>query len=185
MSEAPRSVRAIVALSANLGDREATLESAVEELDGTEGLHVLRVSPWFETEPVGGPPGQPDYLNGALEVETTLSARELLERMLRIEVAHGRVRAGIKDGPRTLDLDLLFYGEDRIAEPGLIVPHPRLEERTFVLEPLARLAPNRHLAGCRRSVMERLAELRIRARRSVRRPVPREAPEAGRARGSR
>jgi 2-amino-4-hydroxy-6-hydroxymethyldihydropteridine diphosphokinase len=161
-------VRAVVALSSNLGDRAATLASAVRALDGAPGVRVERVSPWFETEPVGGPAGQPPYLNGALELECDISARALLALLLDIEAAHGRVRHGVKDAPRTLDLDLLFYGDERIHEPGLVVPHPRLEQRIFVLEPLARLAPNRHLQGCRRSVLERLSELSIR-RRGLRR----------------
>jgi len=168
MSAPARQVRAIVALSSNLGDRRLILESAVAALDRVPGVRVAAVSPWFETEPVGGPAGQPAYLNGALELECTISARELLEALLAIEAAHGRVRHGVKNAPRTLDLDLLFYGDERIHEPGLVVPHPRLEERIFVLEPLARLAPNRHLPGCRRSVLERLSELSIR-RRGIRR----------------
>jgi 2-amino-4-hydroxy-6-hydroxymethyldihydropteridine diphosphokinase len=168
MSTPPSPVRAIVALSSNLGDRREILESAVRALDEAPGVRVAAVSPWFETEPVGGPEGQPSYLNGALELESLLPARELLGVLLAIEAAHGRVRHGVKDAPRTLDLDLLFYGDERIREPGLVVPHPRLEERIFVLEPLARLAPNRHLPGCRRSVLERLSELTIR-RRGLRR----------------
>jgi 2-amino-4-hydroxy-6-hydroxymethyldihydropteridine diphosphokinase len=82
------------------------------------------------------------------------------------------VRGGVRNEPRTLDLDLLFYGDERIREPGLVVPHPRLEERLFVLAPLARLVPNRHLAGCRRSVRERLSELSLRkkAARQAARP---------------
>ena len=166
---APAPIRALIALSANLGDREATLASAVRALEATPDVRVLRVSPWYETEPVGGPSGQPEYLNGALEVETTLSARALLGRLLEIEREHGRVRDGTRDAPRTLDLDLLFYGDERIREPDLVVPHPRLESRVFVLLPLARLAPHRHLPGCRRSVLERLSELEIRRRRAVRR----------------
>ena len=168
MTSAESPVRAIVALSSNLGDRAATLASAVCALDETPGIRVVCVSPWFETEPVGGPAGQPSYLNGALELECSLPARALLKRLLDVEADHGRVRHGVKDAPRTLDLDLLFYGDERIHEPGLVVPHPRLEERIFVLEPLARLAPNRHLTGCRRSVLERLSELTIR-RRGLRR----------------
>jgi 2-amino-4-hydroxy-6-hydroxymethyldihydropteridine diphosphokinase len=168
MSQTPAPVSAIVALSSNLGDRHEILESAVRALDEAPGVRVACVSPWFETEPVGGPAGQPPYLNGALELQSSLTARELLDLLLAIEAAHGRVRHGVKDAPRTLDLDLLFYGDERIQEPDLVVPHPRLEERIFVLEPLARLAPNRHLPGCRRSVLERLSELTIR-RRGLRR----------------
>jgi len=160
VSEPRRPVHAVIAFSANLGDRARTLESAVRALDATEGVVVRRVSPWFETEPVGGPPDQPRYLNGAAEVVTTLSARALLDCMLSIERAHGRVRSGVKNGPRTLDLDLLFYGAECIVEPGLVVPHPRIEERLFVLEPLARLDPERRLAGCGCTVRERVDALR-------------------------
>jgi 2-amino-4-hydroxy-6-hydroxymethyldihydropteridine diphosphokinase len=151
--------RAVIALSANLGEREATLASAIRALEAVPGVHLLRVSPWFETEPVGGPAGQPRYLNGA----TTLPARALLDSLLAIERAHGRIRSGVKNGPRTLDLDLLFFGAERIVEPGLVVPHPRLEERLFVLEPLARLEPERVLAGCGCTVRERVDALRARA----------------------
>jgi len=156
-------VRAVIAFSANLGDREATLASAVRALRATPGVEVLRVSPWLETEPVGGPAGQPLYLNGVAELATTLPARELLEVMLGVERAHGRVRSGIKDGPRTLDLDLLYYGDERIREPGLEVPHPRIEERLFVLEPLSRIEPDRVLAGCGLTVRERVEALRAAA----------------------
>ncbi len=169
MSSSPQSerapVQALVALSSNLGDRRENLDGAVRALEETPGVSVLRASPWIETEPVGGPEDQPEYLNGAVALECTIDARALLDRLLEIEKAHGRERAeGVRDGPRTLDLDLLFFGTEVIREPGLIVPHPRLEKRTFVLEPLVKVAPHRHLPGCRRSVMERLAELRMRAR---------------------
>jgi 2-amino-4-hydroxy-6-hydroxymethyldihydropteridine diphosphokinase len=160
---APRGpVQAVVGFSANLGDRTRTLERAVRALDAAEGVRVRRVSPWFETEPVGGPPGQPPYLNGVAEIATTLSARALLELMLSIERANGRVRSDVRNGPRTLDLDLLFFGAERIVEPGLVVPHPRLEERLFVLEPLASLEPNRLLAGCGCTVRERVDALHAR-----------------------
>ena len=91
-----------------------------------------------ETEPVGVGP-QPPFLNGAAELETTLSARELLDRLLATEQRFGRTRVPGEHGPRTLDLDLLLYGDEQIDEPGLTVPHPRLHERAFVLEPLAEL----------------------------------------------
>ena len=164
MSAEAQGVRALIALSANLGDRARTLDSAVAHLDREEAVDVLQVSPWFETDPVGGPPGQPDYLNGALELETTLDARALLDLLLAIERVHGRVRNGVRNGPRTLDLYLLFFGSERIDTEGLVVPHPRLEERLFVLLPLACVAPERLLPGCRRTVQERLSELRLRAR---------------------
>jgi 2-amino-4-hydroxy-6-hydroxymethyldihydropteridine diphosphokinase len=130
--------RAFIGLGANLGDREATLRAALATLADEDGIEVVAVSTLRETEPVGVGP-QPLFLNGAAELETTLSARELLDRLLATEQRFGRVRVPGERGPRTLDLDLLLYGEEEIDEPGLTVPHPRLHERTFVLEPLAEI----------------------------------------------
>jgi 2-amino-4-hydroxy-6-hydroxymethyldihydropteridine diphosphokinase len=131
--------RAYVGLGANLGDREGTLRAAVDALAAEEGIEVVAVSTLRETEPVGVGE-QPGYLNGAVELETTLTARELLDRLLAVEQRFGRVRVPGEHGPRTLDLDLLLYGDEVIDEPGLTVPHPRLHERRYVLEPLAELA---------------------------------------------
>ena len=138
--------RAYVGLGANLGDREETLRAAVDALDAEEGVEVVAVSTLRETEPVGVG-DQPLYLNGAAELETTLTARELLDRLLAVEQRFGRVRVPGEHGPRTLDLDLLLYGDEAIDEPGLTVPHPRLHERRFVLEPLAELAPGLVVPG--------------------------------------
>ena len=132
--------RAFVGLGANLGDRERMLRAAVDALAAEEGIEVISVSTLRETEPVGVGE-QPRFLNGAAELETTLTARELLDRLLAVEQRFGRVRNPGEHGPRTLDLDLLLYGGEVIDEPGLTVPHPRLHERRFVLEPLAELAP--------------------------------------------
>ncbi|MEW6071765.1 MAG: 2-amino-4-hydroxy-6-hydroxymethyldihydropteridine diphosphokinase [Planctomycetota bacterium] len=153
-------VEVLIALGANLGRRRESLEQAVAALAGAAGFEVLAVSPWIETLPVGGPPGQPPYLNGALRGRTTLSAAALLALLRTIEAAAGRDRAREERwGPRTLDLDLLFYGEEEIARSDLVVPHPRLEDRAFVLAPLAHLVPDKCLPRCRRTVRERLAEL--------------------------
>jgi 2-amino-4-hydroxy-6-hydroxymethyldihydropteridine diphosphokinase len=152
-------VRAFVALGSNLGDRRALLEDAVERLGALSGSRVVRASPWIETAAVGGPPGQPSYLNGVVELETELAPRELLEQLLALERRAGRVR-GEPNAPRTLDLDLLLYGDVDAREPGLVVPHPRMEEREFVLEPLAHIAPSLRLPRSRRTVSQRLAELR-------------------------
>jgi 2-amino-4-hydroxy-6-hydroxymethyldihydropteridine diphosphokinase len=139
-------VRAFVGLGANLGDRRATIERAIDLLRGTPGLEVLAVSTLRETDPVGYE-DQPRFVNGALEVETTLTARELLDALLAVERDLGRTREGPRFGPRTIDLDLLLYGDERLDEAGLTVPHPRLHERRFALEPLAELAPELEIPG--------------------------------------
>jgi len=140
-------VRAYVALGANLGDREATIRAALADLGAAPGVRVTGVSRLRETEPVGCL-DQPAFLNGAAALETTLGPRELLELLLEVERRHGRVREGRPaQGPRTLDLDLLLYESARIEEPGLTVPHPRLHERAFVLEPLADLDPSLEVPG--------------------------------------
>jgi 2-amino-4-hydroxy-6-hydroxymethyldihydropteridine diphosphokinase len=131
-------VRAFLGLGSNLGDRRAHLRRAVELL-GAEG-DLVAVSPLYETDPVGGPPGQGAYLNVVVELATTATARQLLERCGRLERDAARVRT-VRFGPRTLDADVLLVGTERIAEPDLIVPHPRMQERRFVLAPLADLAP--------------------------------------------
>ena len=124
--------RAYVGLGANLGDREGTILAAAERL----GPH--RLSPIVETEPWGYA-DQPKFLNAVAELETALSPRQLLERLIEIERELGRTREGPRYGPRTIDLDLLLYGEEVVEEPGLTIPHPRLAERLFVLEPLLAL----------------------------------------------
>jgi 2-amino-4-hydroxy-6-hydroxymethyldihydropteridine diphosphokinase len=139
--------RVFVGLGSNLGDREATLRRAVEALAAEPGIEVVAVSALRETEPVGYL-DQPRFLNGAVELASELPPVELLERLLAVERRFGRVRDGVPaQGPRTLDLDLLLYGDERIDEPGLAVPHPRLHERRFVLEPLAELAPGLVVPG--------------------------------------
>jgi 2-amino-4-hydroxy-6-hydroxymethyldihydropteridine diphosphokinase len=137
--------RAYVGLGANLGPREDTLRQAVELLSRADGVDVVAVSELRETEPVGVVE-QPAFLNGAVAVETTLPPRELLDLLLRIEQALGRIREE-RWGPRVLDLDLLVYGDVVLDEPGLHVPHPRLQERRFALEPLAELDPALEIPG--------------------------------------
>ena len=133
-------VTAYIALGSNLGDRESNLRSAVLMLDKLEGVAVKRVSTLLENPAVGGPSGAPDFLNAAAEVETTLSAPALLGRMLDVERSLGRARRE-RWAPRPIDLDLLLYGNAVINEPGLIVPHPLMHQRLFVLKPLAEIAP--------------------------------------------
>ena len=137
--------RAYVGLGANLGDRDVTLEQALALLEAVPGVEVRAVSTLRETDPVGVV-DQPRFLNGAVAVDTTLSARELLDGLLAIERALGRER-GERWGPRIVDLDLLLYGDEVVDEPGLRVPHPRLHERRFALEPLAELDPGLEIPG--------------------------------------
>jgi 2-amino-4-hydroxy-6-hydroxymethyldihydropteridine diphosphokinase len=141
-----RSVRAYVGLGANLGDRERTLRRALELLAAEPGIDVAAVSALRETEPVGYL-DQPRFLNGAAAVDTDLPPRALLDRLLAVERALGRTREGPRYGPRVVDLDLLLYGGETVDEPGLSVPHPRLHERRFALEPLAELDPELVLPG--------------------------------------
>jgi 2-amino-4-hydroxy-6-hydroxymethyldihydropteridine diphosphokinase len=138
--------RAYVALGANLGPREVTIQRAVTLLGEEPGIELLEQSSLRETEPVGMV-DQPKFLNGVVAIETTLTPRELLDTLLRVERELGRTREGGRWGPRTIDLDLLVYGSETIGEPGLHVPHPRLHERRFVLEPLAELAPDLDIPG--------------------------------------
>jgi 2-amino-4-hydroxy-6-hydroxymethyldihydropteridine diphosphokinase len=133
-------VRAYVGLGANLGDREAAIRAAAEQLG------AVRLSTIRETEPWGYE-DQPRFLNAVAELETDLSPRALLDRLLEIERELGRTRDGPRWGPRTIDLDLLLYDDERLDEPGLTVPHPRLHERRFVLEPLAELDPGLEVPG--------------------------------------
>jgi 2-amino-4-hydroxy-6-hydroxymethyldihydropteridine diphosphokinase len=132
--------RAYVGVGANLGEREETIRAALAALPGVVGVSELR-----ETEPVGVV-DQPRFLNGAAALETELSARELLHALLEVERSLGRER-GERWGPRTIDLDLLLHGDATIDEPGLTVPHPRLHERRFVLEPLLDLDPELEIPG--------------------------------------
>ena len=147
---------AYVGLGANLGAREETLRHAVERLGAAEGVEVLAESSLRETKPVGVV-DQPPFLNGAVQLETSLPPRELLDLLLAIERSLGRVR-GARWGPRLVDLDLLLYGSEIVDEPGLRIPHPRLHERRFALEPLAELDAWLEIPG-RASVSALLAEL--------------------------
>ena len=137
--------RAYVGLGANLGPREVTLLRAVELLAAADEVEVVAVSQLRETAPVGVV-GQPRFLNGAVALETTLAPRVLLDLLLETERSLGRIREE-RWGPRTVDLDLLLYGDEVVDEPGLRVPHPRLHERRFALEPLAELDPEVVIPG--------------------------------------
>jgi 2-amino-4-hydroxy-6-hydroxymethyldihydropteridine diphosphokinase len=153
-----RRPRAWIALGSNLGAREEHLAAAVAGLRATRGIDVEVVSPWIETEAVGGPAGQRAYLNGALRVATRLSPEQLLARLQELERARARERS-LPSGPRTLDLDLLLYEGETRASAELALPHPRLEERLFVLEPLRAIDASLVLPGCKRTVAARCLEL--------------------------
>jgi 2-amino-4-hydroxy-6-hydroxymethyldihydropteridine diphosphokinase len=131
---------AYVGLGSNLGDRERQI------VEASKLIGAVRLSTVIETEPWGYE-DQPRFLNAVAELETQLPARQLLDQLLDVERRLGRERVGAQWGPRTIDLDLLLYGEETIDEPGLIVPHPRLTERGFVLRPLAELVPSLKIPG--------------------------------------
>ena len=145
-----------IALGSNLGDRRAHLAFGLAALPGF--VTNLRQSSWHDTTPVGVAADQPRYLNGVVVGETSLTARELLDRLLAIEAAAGRTRPSSM-APRTLDLDLILFGDQHIEEPGLTVPHPRFRERRFVLEPLAEVAPDWIDPVTGRRIQDLLSEL--------------------------
>ena len=132
--------RAYLGVGSNLGDRAACLQQAVDSLDATDGVEVVAVSRVYETDPVGGPP-QPDYLNAVVAVDTILGARGLLAVAQQLERSAGRVRSE-RWGPRSLDVDILLVEGEVVDEPDLVVPHPRMRERAFVLAPLHDVAPD-------------------------------------------
>ena len=137
----PAPTTAYVALGSNLGDRAAALHDAVARLSAAPGVAVTRVSSFLENPAVGGPAGSPPFLNAVAEVRTALAPAALLDRLLEVERAMGRERRE-RWGPRTIDLDLVLFGDAVIDLPDLTVPHPRMHERAFVLEPLAEIAPD-------------------------------------------
>jgi 2-amino-4-hydroxy-6-hydroxymethyldihydropteridine diphosphokinase len=146
-----------VGLGSNLGDREQTIRAALRRLEADPEIVVVAMSSLRETDPVGYT-DQPKFLNGAAALRTELSPRALLERLLQVERDLGRERSGPRYGPRTIDLDLLLFGSEEVDEPGLRIPHPRLAEREFVLEPLAELDSDLEVPG-RGSVRALLAAL--------------------------
>jgi len=151
-----QSSRVVLALGSNLGDRLANLQAAVDALGAGSGLDEIMVSPVYQTAPVGGPP-QPDYLNAVLVAATSLPPRAVLERAQAAEAALGRVR-GPRWGPRTVDVDVIAYGNEISGDPELTLPHPRAHERAFVLAPWRDLDPGAVIPG-RGRVADLLAAL--------------------------
>lgn len=135
-----------IGLGSNLGEREATIRRALALLEARADIDVEAVSSLRETDPVGYE-DQPRFLNGAAALRTELAPRALLQQLHEVERELGRDRTGPRFGPRTIDLDLLLYGDERIDEPGLEIPHPRLAARRFVLEPLAELDESLEVPG--------------------------------------
>ena len=153
--------RAAIALGSNLGARPTLLNNALDRLRAHPQVEILSVSNFHETDPVGGPPGQLKYINAAAVLATSLQPRELLELLLEIERTLGRDRSsGIRNAPRTIDLDVLLYDDAIIDEPNLCVPHPRMHEREFVLRPLSEIAGDWVHARLKRSVGDLLRGLK-------------------------
>ncbi len=146
-----------IGVGSNLGDRSGHIRKARTLLGLTGAVKLLRESPFYETEPVGGPP-QGKFLNAVWEAETALPADDLMALLLSVEAQLGRIRTG-KNNPRTIDLDLLFYGDEIIQAGHLTVPHPRLHERIFVLKPLADLNPGLRHPAVGQTVSELLERL--------------------------
>lgn len=146
-------VDCLIGLGANLGNREQSLRTAWRRLTGTPGVTAVRMSNPIETEPVGGPPGQPMYLNAVGRIRTTLAPTRLLDVLNRIETDLGRER-NVLWGARTIDLDILLFGNDVIATGGLTIPHPRMCTRRFVLKPALEVAPEMIHPGNNRTIRE-------------------------------
>jgi len=154
---------AYIALGGNVGDRGRNLMSALKMLDRVPGVDVRVVSQLIETDPVGGPEGQPKFLNGAAEVRTTLSPHELLAALHEIEAALGRDRTNEEPwGPRTCDLDLLVMGSICLDGDDLKLPHPHMHERLFVLRPMAQIAPDLIHPVLKKTIVELLIEAETR-----------------------
>ncbi|RNL63598.1 2-amino-4-hydroxy-6-hydroxymethyldihydropteridine diphosphokinase [Arthrobacter oryzae] len=148
--------RAVLALGSNLGERSETLSAAVAELVDPPEVRLLAISPIVQSKAVGGPTGQPDFLNMVIAVETSLPPLELLRHCQTVEQQHHRVR-DVRWGPRTLDVDIITYGDIVSTDPTLTLPHPRAAERAFVLYPWSLIDPAAELNG------ERVGDLAARA----------------------
>lgn len=128
-----------IAIGSNLGDSKKIVKDAVKIIGSRENIELIKVSSWYQTKPVGPP--QPDYINGCITIKTSLTPQELLQNLMEIEAQFGRERKE-RWGARTLDLDIIFYGDLVLSTPELEIPHPRMRERSFVLIPLAEIAPH-------------------------------------------
>jgi 2-amino-4-hydroxy-6-hydroxymethyldihydropteridine diphosphokinase len=154
----PAPILAYIALGANLGDRARNIQAALHLLESLPGIRVTKVSSLLENPAVGGPADSPPFLNAVAQIETTLEPRQLLQRLLDIEHELGRER-NLKWEPRQIDLDLLLFGEVVISQPHLVIPHPRMHERRFVLEPLAEIAPKAWHPVLKRTIADLLRDL--------------------------
>ena len=141
----PSPITAFVALGSNLGDPAQQIRSALRALAALPGTRLVRQSSFYRNPPEGGL-AQPEFVNAAAQIETRASPRELLDHLLEIERAHGRAR-DFPNAPRTLDLDVILYGDQVVREPGLTIPHPRMLERPFVMVPLAEISPDAVVPG--------------------------------------
>jgi 2-amino-4-hydroxy-6-hydroxymethyldihydropteridine diphosphokinase len=139
--------RAVISIGSNVGERRYNLQGAVDSLADTPEVWVTAVSSVYETEPIDSPDGAREFLNAIVLLDTTLSARTLLERALAVEAAYGRDRTGERNEPRTLDVDLIVVGDRRADEEDLMLPHPRAAERAFVLVPWLELEPQADIPG--------------------------------------
>ncbi len=148
---------AYIGLGSNIGARETLLKTSIEKLEAGNDMTVTKISPLYETKPVGGPP-QPDYINAALEINTQLHPGQLLDRLHEIENDLGRERT-VKWGPRTIDLDILLYGNEVVDNERLTIPHPLMHEREFALAPLSEIAPNVEHPILRKTIRELLNNL--------------------------
>jgi len=164
----PKVTTAYIGLGGNLDNPLELLRSARKAITAVKGIHETACSSYYRSTPMG-PDGQPDYVNAVMAVETTLSPHDLLKALQAIELSHGRVRTGLRWGPRTLDLDILLYGEQQIRDEALTIPHAGIAEREFVLYPLAEIAPvalhipgkgnlSELLAACPLRGLERIAD---------------------------
>ncbi|MBI4322750.1 MAG: 2-amino-4-hydroxy-6-hydroxymethyldihydropteridine diphosphokinase [Candidatus Omnitrophica bacterium] len=151
--------RVFVGIGSNEGDRLEHLSRAIQALGSTPGISVTQMATIYDTEPLGPP--QPEYLNTVVELDTTRSPQQLLDALQLLERQLGRLPSAQRWGPRVIDLDILLYDDRILNEPTLVIPHPRLHERRFVLEPLAQLAPTLVHPVLRKTVEELLANLPV------------------------